>query len=105
MSATEMLNHASDPPNIHQRFSRGHNMFISGRIHVFGEEEDKYVGVDLEQDKIEFSSDDIEISVDIDSIIWTTKKLVCNSSIGVYLTLCYDGKARVIQKHDHALGQ
>ena len=65
----------------------------------------KKTSVDLKQDKIELSSDDIEISIDIDSIIWTTRKLVCNSSIGVYLTLCYDGKARVIQKHDHALGQ
>jgi len=99
MSASEMLSYAGDSPGINQQCRHGHNIFVRGRVPIFGEEE-KYLLVDLEQDKIDFAEDDIEISVDIDSIIWITRRLVCKSSIGVYLTPIYDSKPG-IPRHNH----
>ncbi|KAF8429402.1 hypothetical protein L210DRAFT_3418840 [Boletus edulis BED1] len=99
MSVTEMLYYAGDSPRINEWCTNGHNMFVRGRLPIFSEE-DKYVRINLEQDKIDVSEEDIEISIDIDSIIWTTRKLVCRNSIGVYLTPLYDGKPG-IPKHNH----
>ena len=94
-----MLNYAGDSPGINQQCLHGHNIFVRGRVPIIGEDE-KYLRVDLEKDKIDFSEDDIEISIDIDSIIWTTRTLVCKNSIGIYLTPIYDSKPG-ISKHNH----
>lgn len=99
MSATEMLYYSGDSPDINQRCTHGYNMFVRGRLPIFSEE-DKYIQVNLEQDKIDLSVNDINISIDIDSIIWTTRRLVCQNSIGVYLMPIYDGKPG-IPKHNH----
>ena len=99
MSAREMLDYAGSAPWINQSYSHGCNMFVQGHLPIFGEGQ-KYVRVDLEQDRVDFSVDDIQISIDIDSIIWVTRKLVCSNSVGVYLTPIYDGKSG-IHKHNH----
>ena len=72
MGTCEMLSHAGNSPGINQQCANGHNIFVRGCIPVAGKE-DKYVHVDLEQDKIEFAAQDIKISIDIDSVIWTVE--------------------------------
>ena len=99
MSATEMLNYAWDSPGINQQCLHDHNIFVHGHVPIIGEDE-KYLWVDLEKDKIDFSENDIKISIDIDSIIWTIKTLVCKNSIGIYLTFIYDSKPG-ISKHNY----
>ncbi|KAH0834639.1 hypothetical protein J3R83DRAFT_10148 [Lanmaoa asiatica] len=99
MSASQMLECAGPSCRINQACTEGHNMFIRGRLPVFGEGE-TYVHLDLEQDKVDFAAENITISVDIDSIIWTTRKLICQNSIGVYMTPIYDSRPG-IPKHNH----
>ncbi|KAI9449509.1 hypothetical protein HD554DRAFT_2181041 [Boletus coccyginus] len=99
MSASAMLEHAGASPAINQPCTQGHNIFVRGRLPVFGEGE-KYIRVDLEQEKIDFTAREIVMSIDIDSIIWTTRRLVCEHSIGVYLTPIYDSSPG-IPKHNH----
>jgi hypothetical protein len=94
-----MLDYAGQAPRITQPYPHGCSMFVQGRLPVFNEES-KYVHLNLEQDRVDFAVDDIQISIDIDSIIWITKTLVCSNSIGVYPTPIYDGKAG-IRKHNH----
>lgn len=88
MSTSEMLDYCI---TYHRPYCQVYNMFIHGHLPIFNKEK-KYVYVDLEQDKVNFLVDDIKISVDIDSIIWTTRKPVWKHSIGVYLTSIYDSK-------------
>lgn len=99
MSPTEMLDYAGSPPRINQSYANGCSMFVQGRLNVF-EEERRYIHVNLEQDSVDVSVAEIQISIDIDSIIWVTRRLVCGTSIGIYLTPIYDGKAG-IHKHNH----
>lgn len=94
-----MLNYANSPPHINRPYAPGFNVFVKGCLAVTCDDE-RYFQVDLEQDGIDMDANNIEISIDIDSIIWTTKKLIFANSIGVYLTPIYDGKLG-IRKHNH----
>lgn len=94
-----MLHYADAPPSMTQPYAAGCNIFVRGRLSTT-HDDDEYFKVDLEQNGIDFDVNEIEVSVDIDSIIWTTRKLVCNNSIGVYLTPIYHCKPG-IRKHNH----
>ena len=84
MSAKEMLEYVGEVPRLPQPCRKGLDMFVRGRLPCL-EEEEKYVCVDLEKDGQEFDENQINISIDIDSIIWTTRHFVCKTSIGVYV--------------------
>ncbi|KAG1846660.1 hypothetical protein C8R48DRAFT_563549, partial [Suillus tomentosus] len=73
-------------------FVRGHTS------HRYGDGPALYV--DLERDSITFSEDEIETSVDIDSIIWTTKVFRCKGSVGIYITPPFQTKPGIF-KHNH----
>ncbi|KAG1789662.1 uncharacterized protein HD556DRAFT_1243502, partial [Suillus plorans] len=77
----------------------GHNAFVRGHTsHRYGDGPALYV--DLERDSITFSEDEIETSVDIDSIIWTTKVFRCKGSVGIYITPPFQTKPGIF-KHNH----
>lgn len=94
-----MLEYVGEVPRLPQPCCKGLDMFVCGCLPCL-EEEEKYVCVDLEKDGQEFDENQINISIDIDSIIWTTRHFVCKTSIGVYMMPVYDGKPG-IAKHNH----
>ncbi|KAG1767526.1 hypothetical protein EDD22DRAFT_949981 [Suillus occidentalis] len=63
--------------------------------------DEKKIYVDLEQDAIKFDTEDILVSVDIDSIIWTTKTFKLHGTIGIYMTPPLHLKPG-ISRHNHA---
>ncbi|KAG1724229.1 uncharacterized protein EDB91DRAFT_1255321 [Suillus paluster] len=72
LSAAELIDSAQYDPPLHDDCRFRHNSFVRGRTsNHYGDSPALYF--DLEQDAVAFSEDEIEISVDIDSIIWTTK--------------------------------
>ncbi|KIJ57859.1 hypothetical protein HYDPIDRAFT_34731 [Hydnomerulius pinastri MD-312] len=99
MSASEMLYCAGEVANWPNISRDGHNTFVRGRLSI-PDEEEKYICVDLEKDGLDFNEHQIDVSVDIDSIIWTTKEFVCRDSIGVHMTPVYTSKPGIF-KHNH----
>ncbi|KAG1760492.1 hypothetical protein EV702DRAFT_985523 [Suillus placidus] len=99
MSASEIIDSAQYDPPLHDECRYGHNAFVRGRTsHRYGDGPALYI--DLEKDAIQFSEDEIEISVDIDSIIWTTKTFRCRGSVGIYVTPPFQVKPGIF-KHNH----
>ena len=99
MSAKEMLEYVDEVPRLPQPCRKGLDMFVCGCLPCL-EEEEKYVCLDFEKDGQEFDENQINISINIDSIIWTTRHFVWKTSIGVYMMPVYDGKPG-IDKHNH----
>ncbi|KAG2046010.1 hypothetical protein BDR06DRAFT_1039924, partial [Suillus hirtellus] len=99
LSASELIDAAQYDPPLHEECRFGHNAFVRGRTsHRFGDGPALYV--DLEQDAVKFSEDELETSVDIDSIIWTTKVFRCKGSVGIYITPPFQTKPGIF-KHNH----
>ncbi|KAG2136431.1 hypothetical protein DEU56DRAFT_756337 [Suillus clintonianus] len=99
MSASEIIDSVQYDPPLHDECRFGHNAFVRGRTsHRYGDGPALYI--DLEKDAIQFSEDEIEISVDIDSIIWTTKTFRCRGSVGIYVTPPFQVKPGIF-KHNH----
>ncbi|KIJ58749.1 hypothetical protein HYDPIDRAFT_33862 [Hydnomerulius pinastri MD-312] len=96
MSAAEMLHCAGESANYPNVSRDGHNTFVRGKL-INGTS----ICVDLEKDGISFDVDDIDISVDIDSIIWSTKTFVCQESIGINMMPPFESKPGIF-KHNHA---
>jgi hypothetical protein len=99
-SASEMIKSTEqyDPP-LHEECRYGHDLFVRGCTSGLGGDE-RPIYVDLELDAIKFDTEDILISVDIDSIIWTTKMLRLRGTIGIYMTPPCHSKPG-ISKHNH----
>ncbi|KAG1718054.1 uncharacterized protein EDB91DRAFT_1067025, partial [Suillus paluster] len=99
LSPSQIIDFAHYDPPLHDECRFGHDAFVRGHAsHRYGEGPAFYV--DLEQDAIQFSEDEIERSVDIDSIIWTTKTFRCTGSVGIYVTPPFQTKPG-IYKHNH----
>ncbi|KAG1789580.1 uncharacterized protein HD556DRAFT_1446798 [Suillus plorans] len=99
LSASELIDAAQYDPPLHEECRFGHNAFVRGRTsHRFGDGPALYV--DLERDAVKFSEDELETSVDIDSIIWTTKVFRCRGSVGIYITPPFQTKPGIF-KHNH----
>ncbi|KAG2109467.1 hypothetical protein BD769DRAFT_1674949 [Suillus cothurnatus] len=99
ISASDLIDSAQTNPPLHEECSFGHNVFVHGHAgYDFGDEPTLYIN--LERDAVKFTKDDIEISVDIDSIIWTTKVFQCRGSVGIYVTPPFQTKPRIF-KHNH----
>ncbi|KAG2108468.1 uncharacterized protein F5147DRAFT_652828 [Suillus discolor] len=100
LSASELIESAQYDPPLYKECRFGHNSFVRGRTsHRYGDGPAMYV--DLERDAIKFSEDEIETSLDIDSIIWTTKVFRCRGSVGIYVTPPFQTKPGIF-KHNHA---
>ncbi|KAG1789583.1 uncharacterized protein HD556DRAFT_1492627, partial [Suillus plorans] len=100
LSASELIESAQYDPPLHEECRFGHNSFVRGHTsHRYGDGPPIYV--DLERDAIKFSEDEIETSLDIDSIIWTTKAFRCRGSVGIYVTPPFQTKPGIF-KHNHA---
>jgi hypothetical protein len=99
LSASELVESAQYDPPLQDECRFGHNAFVRGCIsHRYGDGPALYV--DLERDAVALSEDEIEISVDIDSIIWTTKVFRCKGSVGIYVVPPFQTKPG-IYKHNH----
>ncbi|KAG2094432.1 uncharacterized protein F5147DRAFT_585052 [Suillus discolor] len=99
LSSSELINSAQYDPPLHEECRFGHNAFVRGHTsHRYGDGPPLYV--DLEQDAVKFSEDEIEISVDIDSIIWATRVFRCKGSVGIYITPPFQTKPGIF-KHNH----
>ncbi|KAG1843312.1 hypothetical protein DFJ58DRAFT_854529 [Suillus subalutaceus] len=99
LAASELIDSAQHDPPLHHQCRFGHNAFVRGcTSHRYGDGTSLYV--DLERDSVRFSEDEIEISLDIDSIIWTTKEFRCMGSVGIYLTPSFQTKPGIF-KHNH----
>jgi len=100
LSASDMIETAEqyDPP-LQEECRYGHNLFVRGCTNV-SDGDERPIYVDLELDAIKFDEEDITISVDIDSIIWTTKTLRLRGTIGIYMTPPFHSKPG-ISKHNH----
>ncbi|KAG2116293.1 hypothetical protein DEU56DRAFT_761564 [Suillus clintonianus] len=99
LSASELVESAQYDPPLQDECRFGHNAFVRGcTSHRYGDGPALYV--DLERDAVSLSEDEIEISVDIDSIIWTTKVFRCKGSVGVYIVPPFQTKPG-IYKHNH----
>jgi hypothetical protein len=100
ISTSDLIDSAQNDPPLHEECSFGHNAFVHGHAgHDFGDGPALYI--DLERDAVKFTEDDIETSVDIDSIIWTTKVFRCRGSVGIYITPPFQTKLGIF-KHNHA---
>ncbi|KIK31964.1 hypothetical protein CY34DRAFT_111164, partial [Suillus luteus UH-Slu-Lm8-n1] len=78
-SAAELIDSANYDPPLHDECRFGRNAFVKGcASHRFGDGPALYL--DLERDAVKFSEQEIATSVDIDSIIWTTKEFRCRGS-------------------------
>ena len=99
LSASELIDSAQYDPPLHEECRFGHNAFVRGHTsHRYGDGPALYL--DLERDAVRFSQDEIEISVDIDSIIWATKVFRCRGSVGIYITPPFQAKPGIF-KHNH----
>lgn len=99
LSASELIDSAQYDPPLQEECRFGHNAFVRGHTsHRYGDGPALYV--DLERDSIRFSEEEIETSVDIDSIIWTTKVFRCKGSVGIYITPPFQTKPGIF-KHNH----
>lgn len=100
MSASKMLHYAGENNIGSHDFSVPyHNMFIYGCLPIPGEEA-KYVCVDLEKDGTDIPVNNINISINIDSIIWTTKEFICRNSIQVYMAPVYGSRLEILKHND-----
>ncbi|KAG1743531.1 hypothetical protein EDD22DRAFT_851488 [Suillus occidentalis] len=98
-SAAELINSANYDPPLHDECRFRCNAFVRGRAsNCFGDGPALYL--DLERDAVKFSEQEIETSVDIDSIIWTTKEFRCQGSVGIYITPPFQTKPGIF-KHNH----
>lgn len=97
MSTTEMLKNAGEHDGSHDLTFQGYNVFIHGCLLPVAGEEAKYVRTDLKKDEVEFSVDNINIPIDIDSIIWTINEFACRDSIGIYMTPIYDNEPGIAE--------
>ncbi|KAG2740171.1 hypothetical protein P692DRAFT_20822765 [Suillus brevipes Sb2] len=100
LSASDMIDLAAqyDPP-LQEECRYGHDLSICGCTNG-PDGDEKMIYVDLEQDAIKFDAGDISISVDIDSIIWTTKTFRLHGTIGIYMTPPLHLKPG-ISRHNH----
>ncbi|KAG1718252.1 uncharacterized protein EDB91DRAFT_1066822, partial [Suillus paluster] len=99
MSASEIIDSVQYDPPLHDECRFGHNAFVRGHTsYRYGD--GPALHIDLERDAIQFSEDEIEISVDIDSIIWTTKTFRCRGSVGIYVAPPFQTKPGIF-KHNH----
>ncbi|KAG1791286.1 uncharacterized protein BJ212DRAFT_1252101, partial [Suillus subaureus] len=99
LSASELIDCAQYDPPLHDECRFGHNAFVRGHTSD-GDGDGPALYVDLERDAVQFSEDEIETSVDIDSIIWTTKVFRCRGSVGIYITPPFQTKPGIF-KHNH----
>ncbi|KAG2029292.1 hypothetical protein BDR03DRAFT_840144, partial [Suillus americanus] len=98
-SASDLIDYAHHDPPLHDECRFGRNAFVRGRTsHRFRDGPALYL--DLERDAVRFSEEEIETSVDIDSIIWTTKAFRCRGSVGIYITPPFQTKPGIF-KHNH----
>lgn len=98
-SASELIDSAQYDPPLHAECKFGHNAFVRGiTSHHYGD--GPFLYLDLEPDAVKFSEDEIETSLDIDSIIWTTKVFRCKGSVGIYITPPFQSKPGIF-KHNH----
>lgn len=98
MSASEMIQLALDDPPLDRPCVSGHNTFVCG--HTNFSAGSKCIYVDLERDAIHVDESNIEVSVDIDSIIWATKEFKCQGTVGIYTTPLFQSKPGIF-KHNH----
>jgi hypothetical protein len=99
ISAAELINFAHHDPPLNDECRDGYNAFVRGRTsHRYRDGTALYL--DLERDAVTFSEEEIETSVDIDSIIWTTKTFRCKGSVGIYITPPFQTKPGIF-KHNH----
>ncbi|KAG1834023.1 hypothetical protein DFJ58DRAFT_670739 [Suillus subalutaceus] len=99
LSASELIDSAQHDPPLHDECRFGHNAFVRGLTsHRYGDGPSLYL--DLERDAVRFSEDEIETSLDIDSIIWTAKVFRCRGSVGIYITPPFQTKPGIF-KHNH----
>ncbi|OJA20364.1 hypothetical protein AZE42_07317 [Rhizopogon vesiculosus] len=99
ISASDMIDAAPYDPPLDEECRHGHNSFVRGYTSQrYGDGTPIYL--DLEEDAIKFSPQEITISVDIDSLIWTTKVFRCRGTVGIYLTPPFQTKPGIF-KHNH----
>ena len=67
---------------------------------VWGQTENTYICVDFEWDHVPLDTTKIGVSVDMDSLIWVTKKLCFQKSASIFLGSILDKKVP-IRKHNH----
>ncbi|KAG2108245.1 uncharacterized protein F5147DRAFT_652964 [Suillus discolor] len=99
MSASELIDSVEYDPPLNDACRFGHKFFVCGCTSLH-DDHGPALYVDLERDAVQFSEDDIEILVDIDSIIWTTKVFRCKGSVGIYITPPFQTKPGIF-KHNH----
>ena len=99
ISGEELIDIAIHDPSLDDECRFGHNAFIRGYTsHGGGDGTPIYL--DLERDGVPLSPDEVETSVDIDSIIWATKIFHCKGSVGIYMTPPFHAKPGIF-KHNH----
>ncbi|KAG1863287.1 hypothetical protein DFJ58DRAFT_725189 [Suillus subalutaceus] len=98
MSASEMIRLAQDDPPLDRHSVSGHEIFLCGRTSF--SDGAKYICVDLERDAVDVDERDIEVSVDIDSIIWVTSEFRIKGTIGIYMTPLFQSRPGIF-KHNH----
>src|SRR5271170_4519789 len=86
LGAQEMLDEAGSAENT--KFSQ--NVFVRGRTR-----DNRFIQVDLEKDAVEYYVDNVDISVDIDSVIWVTHKLQFKGPMNLHLLPLLGGQAPV----------
>jgi hypothetical protein len=67
---------------------------------VRGRSGQNHIRIDLERDHIPLDPTDIEVSVDIDSLIWVTPQLHFRKAVSIFLGPVFD-KTAPIKKHNH----
>ncbi|KAG1837859.1 hypothetical protein DFJ58DRAFT_734148 [Suillus subalutaceus] len=90
-------NNNIDPP-LDRHSVSGHEIFLCGRTSF--SDGAKYICVDLERDAVDVDERDIEVSVDIDSIIWVTSEFRIKGTIGIYMTPLFQSRPGIF-KHNH----
>jgi hypothetical protein len=76
MGAQDMLDEAGPVENVH----------ASQMVFVCGKSRDnRYIQVDLEQDKVDVMDSDVVVSVDLDSVIWVSLELKVAGPINLHL--------------------
>jgi hypothetical protein len=76
MGAQDMLYEAGNAPNTHESWC----VFVCDLDRTGNS-----IRLDLEKDKLDLEPEDLEISCDIDSIIWVTRNLVAKGAINIHL--------------------
>jgi hypothetical protein len=72
VSASKMIKLAQDDPPLDRPSLSGHEIFLCS--HTSFSDGAKCICIDLEQDAVNVDEHNIEVSLDIDSIIWVTSE-------------------------------